>query len=456
MYEASPDAELHLHGGHTTYRIVVLQVVCLSAAGLIAAITLLASMFRLPASGITPEWIGTTLDPVIAAIGCGAALALALARPSRRRLAGTQTLAFAAALPAFFNLLNWLHTSPSGIEAFLLPGRGSTHLAAMPPIVAIALVLLALEICLIRSSSGIASIVADCLASALGLLVLSMASGWLFSVAHVFDTPYVDQTPPSAVAILVLLTLVAFSIRARHGAFDILVGSGIGSRIARALTPIVLVLPFLREAGRARIIRLHLLPEHSEAAVLAAIAAVISFAMVLLIARHIRRMERQINRLSLSDELTGLYNLRGFRLLADQAMRLALRSQAPFSVLFVDLDGLKEINDTYGHKAGSALLVETAELLKATFRESDVIARIGGDEFAVAGQFCQNGLQGAATRLEDQALLTKVESSGGRSLSLSIGYSTTSDHRRPTLQNLLDEADANMYGHKRRKRLQAS
>src|SRR5258708_35880445 len=92
-------------------------------------------------------------------------------------------------------------------------------------------------------------------------------------------------------------------------------------------------------------------------------------------------------------------------------MRLAWRSQAPFSVLFVDLDGLKEINDSLGHAVGSAFLVETAGLLTATFRETDVIARIGGDEFAVAGQFSRAGIAVGWHRLQYEASRAMVEAS---------------------------------------------
>jgi diguanylate cyclase (GGDEF)-like protein len=165
-------------------------------------------------------------------------------------------------------------------------------------------------------------------------------------------------------------------------------------------------------------------------------------------------MEEEIQQLSFRDELTGLYNLRGFRLLAEQALRLANRSHAPFSILFIDLDGLKQTNDTLGHGVGSALLVETAALLTETFRETDVIARIGGDEFAVAGQFTRAGISIAAQRLEEQASATAIEACGGQPLSLSIGFSTNNEHRHESLQDLLDQADLAMYDKKRSKRLQ--
>src|SRR5579863_8221536 len=193
-----------------------------------------------------------------------------------------------------------------------------------------------------------------------------MVSSWVFTIARIFGTSVVDRTPPAALCILILL--------------------------------IVLVIPFIREAVRARVVRVHLFPEHSEAAVLAALTAMLSLALLVVISRHVRRMEEEIQGLSLRDELTGLYNLRGFRILADQALRLATRSGTPFSMLFVDVDRLKQINDSLGHAAGSALLIETAELLTTSFRESDVIARIGGDEFAVAGQFSAAGIRVAAQR----------------------------------------------------------
>ncbi len=455
MQEGNPATEFQQFSPPSAFRLVAMQIVCLSAVGLIAMGALLASIFQLSAQGLTAEWIGMTLDPLIASLGCGASLAFSMARPSKTQLAASRILACAAVIPAFFVLLNRVSGSVTGIESLIHPVRAPVQAGAMPIVVALAFVLLAVVLCLIRTSRGIGSYAADGLMYVLGFLILALVSSWLFRAMHVVDMHYIDRTPPATLCILALLILVTFSVRARYGAFDILVGAGLGSRIARALTPVMLALPFLREAGRARLIRLHLLPEHSETAVLASIAAMIALGLLIVIARHIRRMEKEIQQLSLRDELTGLNNLRGFRLLAEQALRLAYRSQMPFSVLFVDLDGLKKVNDTLGHAVGSALLVETAELLTASFRETDVVARIGGDEFAVAGQFSHSGIVLAAQRLEDQASRTRAEACGGRPLSLSIGYATHSDHRRQSLQELIDEADSNMYDQKRRKRLQA-
>jgi diguanylate cyclase (GGDEF)-like protein len=439
----------------STFRLVAVQITCLSAAGIIAVGALIASIVQVFGRGVTADWIGMTLDPLIASVGCGASLAFSIARPSKSHDAAGRILACVAAVSAFLDLLSRFHDTPQSFETFINGGPVHAPAGAMPSFVAVAFVLLAVLLCVIRISRGLASIVADCIAVLLGLLVLATAFGWVFSVARVFETTYVDRTPPATLCILALLILVAASVRAQYGAFDIFVGTGIGSRIARALAPALLVLPFVRETTRARVIRLHFLPEHSEAAILAAMASMISLGFLIMIARHIRRMEQEIHRLSLRDELTGLHNLRGFRLLAEQALRLAVRSQMPFSVLFVDLDGLKEINDSLGHGIGSAFLVETAGLLNATFRETDVVARIGGDEFAVAGQFSRTGIAVAGHRLQDQASRTAVEASAGRPLSLSLGAATKDETQPASLQDLLDEADLAMYEDKRRKKMQA-
>ena len=95
------------------------------------------------------------------------------------------------------------------------------------------------------------------------------------------------------------------------------------------------------------------------------------------------RIEAEVRQLSLTDDLTGLYNRRGFFVLAEQQLKLARRLGSPSYLLFIDLDGLKRINDTQGHEAGDLAIANTATILKATFRESDVIARLGGDEFVV-------------------------------------------------------------------------
>ena len=96
-----------------------------------------------------------------------------------------------------------------------------------------------------------------------------------------------------------------------------------------------------------------------------------------------KRMDEEIRSLSLTDDLTGLYNRRGFTLLAEQEVKLAHRINRPMLLFFCDVDSLKGINDAHGHAQGDLALQEVSAILKETFREVDIMARLGGDEFVV-------------------------------------------------------------------------
>ncbi|MCM8776092.1 MAG: diguanylate cyclase, partial [Candidatus Omnitrophica bacterium] len=99
------------------------------------------------------------------------------------------------------------------------------------------------------------------------------------------------------------------------------------------------------------------------------------------IERH--QLQESLRSLTIVDELTGLYNRRGFLIHAEQQVKLANRTRRGFFLLFADLDDFKKINDNFGHPEGDNALRETAKILKTTFRGSDIKARMGGDEFAV-------------------------------------------------------------------------
>jgi diguanylate cyclase (GGDEF)-like protein/PAS domain S-box-containing protein len=162
-------------------------------------------------------------------------------------------------------------------------------------------------------------------------------------------------------------------------------------------------------------------------------------------------LEEKIRTISITDELTGLYNRRGFLTLAEQQMRLALRTGERLALFFVDLDRMKWINDTLGHQEGDAALVNVAQILKDTFRESDIIGRMGGDEFAILAVGARNGRK-LTVRL--QRNVEEFNKSRGRnwSISLSIGLARWQPEERYSFDGLLAQADSSMYEEKRKKR----
>jgi diguanylate cyclase (GGDEF)-like protein len=180
-------------------------------------------------------------------------------------------------------------------------------------------------------------------------------------------------------------------------------------------------------------------------------------------ARSLRRalrfaIQRQGNRtqletLSLTDELTGLHNRRGFLLLAEQQIKLAQRSLAPIVLLFVDLDHFKQINDTFGHAEGDRALIETAEVLKRSLRDSDIKARLGGDEFAgLAVNASEPGEEIVRTRIGAALHDINLQRSLPYELTFSVGVLCCLAEPGLSMEDLLARADALMYEEKKKRK----
>ncbi len=296
------------------------------------------------------------------------------------------------------------------------------------------------------------TIAADVLSWVMGVVVLTLISAQFLGAFPFFGPVVPARTSHQTMICLSVLGCAALGRRARSGAFRVFLGRSTGSRVARILAPILIILPFVREGIRARMFRMHRMPSLYITAFLAAMAVGISYLLVLYLAWRINGLEEEVHQLSLRDPLTDLYNLRGFRLLAEQALRMARRSGEPFSLLFIDVDGLKQINDELGHQTGSEFLVEIAEIMQETFRDSDVLGRIGGDEFAVAGEFSEDAILQASDRLQEAATRRNASSSREFPLSFSIGHVTSKPGNRESLTEMLASADEAMYQVKRRRK----
>ena len=165
------------------------------------------------------------------------------------------------------------------------------------------------------------------------------------------------------------------------------------------------------------------------------------------ITQHQARLDELLH-LAVEDELTGLYNRRGFTLFAEHELRSARRRQTHSAVVFVDFDGLKDINDRYGHERGDALLVQTAKLLHEVFRECDVIGRIGGDEFAVFAPDVRGDPEQLRARLLARLAQWCEEPGTPSGLRISAGLAYSHAGQSKPLAQLLAEADLAMYADK--------
>ena len=158
-----------------------------------------------------------------------------------------------------------------------------------------------------------------------------------------------------------------------------------------------------------------------------------------------------LRRLSLLDGLTNLYNRRGFLTFAEQFIRLAQRSQRNLSLVLADVDYLKAINDNFGHAYGDEALIRTANILRKTFRRSDIIGRIGGDEFAIfAIDVNHEGIPILIQRLYDTLKADNQSyATAPYALSFCAGYVHLSPIDHPHIDEWLNEADCMLYEQKR-------
>ncbi|HEX4029474.1 MAG TPA: GGDEF domain-containing protein [Terracidiphilus sp.] len=431
-----------------------IERIVLAAVVLLAALNLLGRLALATGLHFAAGWAPMSSESALAALLCALSLEFSIPRHSTRVRRLSMMLAAVAALLASAVVCEYVFHFSLGIDLPGAAGHGlfSLFAARMSLPTAAGFAGLAIALLVIPARGQLGSAIADLLVFLLVLGVLILVSGHMLAVFHVFNPASTAPTSSHSMIVLLMLTAVAFLRKAENGVYSILLGRGTGSNIARGLSPVLLLLPYLREATRAHFIISTRMPPHYTTAILASLAVMLSFALLLFLAWRINRMEREIHDLSLRDELTDLYNLRGFRLLAEQALRMARRSNLAFSVLFIDLDNLKHTNDTLGHQAGSDFLVETARILKSSFREADVVGRIGGDEFAVAGQFNKTAIELAARRIDESVARRNAENKGGPALSLSIGHVTSDLAPQDTLTDLLARADQSMYEAKRSKK----
>lgn len=172
--------------------------------------------------------------------------------------------------------------------------------------------------------------------------------------------------------------------------------------------------------------------------------------------RHVAELQGELRRMGTSDALTRLTNRRGFLPTAEHQLKVAKRTHQPIALMFLDLDGLKKVNDTLGHSAGDTMITEGAFVLRETFRASDLIARMGGDEFCVLfAADSYHSAKIALTRLKNAVDETNAQEGRPFSLSFSAGVAMFDPEDPCTLDQLIAQADQQMYLRKRAKRSEA-
>lgn len=168
---------------------------------------------------------------------------------------------------------------------------------------------------------------------------------------------------------------------------------------------------------------------------------------------ELEKANDHLRSISLTDGLTGLNNRRGFMILATGLLKFARRAGYSVCLLYIDLDSLKYINDTFGHAGGDAAISHFARILTETFRDSDVIGRLGGDEFVILIiDATEADLANMQERLQSYVNAYNLRSGPGQALSFSLGTIWADSKSNITMEELLSQADEAMYAHKQRRK----
>lgn len=162
--------------------------------------------------------------------------------------------------------------------------------------------------------------------------------------------------------------------------------------------------------------------------------------------RQLVEVSERLRELTLTDELTGLRNRRGFVVVGSQLLELADRDSSTTDLLFVDIDNMKDLNDCHGHNAGDEALRAVGRTLSKVLRRADVAARIGGDEFVVLALGLEKSdRQMIEQRIQADLCVAHTVAAVGRRIEVSMGWAGRTPREPKVVEDLLGEADSAMY-----------
>lgn len=427
------------------------ETVALSAAAVIAGVIMAMWFFPGLRALAPPMWSKMTANSALGMLLAVSSLALSAEHRSRFAIQLSRIPAGALFALGLLTLIEYAAGVSLGIDQWL-PVDMQVHYPGRPsPQTSFAFVLAGAALCLIRERDNGGSRLAGVLAFSLLALVLVLLGGYLYGALQVIGIDSSTVSSPQTLLCLACITFVAIARRATSGRLvSVLVNVGIGGQVVRTILPGAVMLPFASFAIVGYWIESGTMPGYYARAIVAPLESVLILGAAVWMARRINDLERDLRDMSITDELTGVLNRRGFNLLGEQALREAQRAEAPLTVLYFDLDGLKAANDTYGHDVGSQFLVDMAELLRANFRGADIVARVGGDEFAVVAH--GDSAKAALARVDMAAEALNQARTKPYDIRYSMGEASADPTGGESFAELVARADARMYAQKQAKK----
>jgi diguanylate cyclase (GGDEF)-like protein len=370
-------------------------------------------------------------------------LSSALLTLDRRRWI-SPALTFGAVLLAGSALISHARGEDSLIETALAGGSGTASSGLMSVQSATWFVTFSVLLLLARAHERVLVWFVSAVTVGLALATLVLLSGHLFNVIEMIGQ---SQAIVNSWQTKVCFVLLIASWMARWtiaGQWRPLLGTGISSRALRWLSLSVVAISVIPGIVMSVAFGSGWVDADMALALLIAFVAAGGVLVVLAVFTRIRGLEQELRRLALTDALTGTWNLAAFQALADHLLVDSERTESDVAIIMIDLDGLKTVNDTLGHDAGSRLIADFGQRLTSAVRAGDIAARIGGDEFAVAIRGTLADADRILARLASAVESAKPDLPTGVVMSFSAGAAATHAHAE-TLEQLLTAADGLMY-----------
>jgi diguanylate cyclase (GGDEF)-like protein len=449
IFSNEPDAKVLSRLRTEEYALLLL-------AAAIASVTLLLWFF--PAlDGLAPaDWSKMTANTAIGILLSAGSMALTRRQLSWQRRLG-MGLAGLVLLLGVLTLIEYAAHISFRLETLLPNNAHTPYPGRCSPQTASGFTLLGFCMLSIGQAKNVWSRFSDIAAIGLHALNFIMLGGYFFGALDLLGIgKSITMSPQTLVAFFCFGTAAVLRRAQQSDLLAVLINIGIGSRMVRVLLPVSVFVPFALLSAEAYLFKSGLTTEPYAQAIVAASAAVLTLCLVTWMGWRINALERELRDLSLTDELTKVYNRRGFYFLGQQAIREAQRASTGLSLFFFDLDGLKHVNDLLGHETGSAMIKAFADILAATFRKSDIIGRVGGDEFAVITiRDDAMWIKSVQARLESLTAAHNADSGETYRLSFSTGYAELALEYADTLDTLVTRADSLMYKDKAQRKLAA-
>lgn len=419
--------------------------IALSIVVLLAATIVLGWNFPTVANLLPHGWAAMKINTAVCMLILSVLLALII---SKR--AGVITPSIIALIPLFLGVSSVLvHVTGFGfgLENLLAKDIGSSTPGLMSvgtSLFAIIFSLLLLSIILNKNESSY-------LIDVLVLLVLSIP--FVNLIGHVFGATQIFQQSTdvyTSVQTLICMFCLVYALaitRMYSVLLSVPVGIGLGSQAFRIKFKYIITIPLLSAVLFFYMSDIGLFGQNSALALTTTATTVLWIIFSIQGARQVNALEGKLRNLSFRDEMTGLYNYRAVKMLGEHMLYEAKSLQKSIIIYFFDLNNLKQVNDKYGHDVGNELIKDFAKCLRKSFKQEDLVARFGGDEFIAACMYDRN-----IDKLLDlnNTIREKNFEQNQYSIQYSVGHAIST--QRDSFADLVERADELMYQHKKDKK----